>query len=116
VLHLVARLRRSLGGGDLCALLSSNHRSNAERWAQQGHLSCGQAAIKNGAVNAGVRLAQPLAAVLLFYRVGRPGAAGFLSFAYHKTYARGTTVRPLTVSIEQRPNAGWQIDQIGYEF
>jgi hypothetical protein len=116
VLSLVARFRKAvLGGGDVCALLPADYRSNAERWAGQSGGTCSQAALREGDATA-AEVGQPLAQIRLTWVSAAPAhKSGFVIFQTNPHEQRVAGGNPLVIAIIKRSTT-WEIAQLGYQF
>jgi hypothetical protein len=109
----VASLRRAARGHeDICPLLASAIRFNAEREAKQGRLTCTQAALRlgGGSIKPRTQLEQPIAGIIIFAQRTESAGASFSA-------QRGSANLPgLNVTFVRAGSGRWQIGDVGYEF
>jgi hypothetical protein len=115
VLSLVSRFRQAaLSGGDICALLTSNERTNAQRAATETSRSCSQAALDEADATRRNLTLRP-AQIRLIAIGTAPPEAGFVIFRNDPSQRPAAGENPLVLAIKKRTGA-WQIDVIGYQF
>ncbi len=108
-------------GTGVCQLLASEPLYNAQRVANQTHVSCGQAAIepaRSDTIPAAQRFSHLSGVLLNSSSPGPPRWFGFLAFAppNAQSHPHDPRYSSLIVAIIKLSSGRWAINQIGYQF